>query len=188
MRILILSNSLVVTELFKLALDNDIKSEYKQNIDDANKNSYEIIFIDDTLINFEKQIENIESNLDYKELVIIANGDNEFSNKTLKKPFLPKDIRKIIEDINNELESKNEPANVLDLDEIERIKSIIELNEYEEKINKKKFADTLKSKESIKAKNKEAKKLIKELCKMSKKEQKELFGSAKVTIKIDYKD
>ena len=188
MRILILSNSLVVTELFKLALDSSIKSEYKQNIDNADKESYDIIFIDDSLVDFNKQIERIESDIEYNELIAIANEDNELVSKTLKKPFLPKDITKIIEDVKKEQEHKSEPANVLDLDEIERIKSIIELNEYEEKINRKKFTDSLKSKESIKAKNKEAKKLIKELCKMSKKEQKELFKSAKVTIKIDFKD
>jgi len=188
MHILILSNSLVVTELFKLALDNDIKSEFKQNINDANRDSYDIIFIDDSLIDFDKQIESIESEIDYKELVAITNSDNEYSNKILQKPFLPKDITNTINEIKQELEKKNEPANVLDLEEIEKIKSIIELNEYEDKLNKKSTIDSLKSKESFKAKNKEAKKLLKELCKMDNKEVKELFKSAKVTIKIDFKD
>jgi hypothetical protein len=77
---------------------------------------------------------------------------------------------------------------VLDLDEIERIKSIMALDDFEEELTKKDPIEALIAKENLKAKNKNAKKLLKELCKMEKKELKKLFKDAKVTIKIEFKD
>ena len=187
MRILILSNSLVVTELFKLALNQEnLDSEFKQNIKDASFASYDMIFVDESILNLKSQIEHIEDEIEYKELIAISNGEAEYASRVLKKPFLPEDIKKSIESFKEN--STKEPANVLDLEEIERIKSIIELNEYEDKLTQKSAVESLAAKESFKAKNKEAKKVLKELCKMDKKELKELFKNSKVTIKIDFKD
>jgi len=189
MSILIISNSLVVEEVFKIALANkNIQMEFVKNVEDANEDSYSVIFLDEGISNIKEQINIIDNYIDYSELVAIANNEKEYTDFLLKKPFLPQDIENIIEQINIELEKRAEPANVLDLEEIERIKSIIELNESDEEIIKENFLNKLYEKESFKAKNKKAKKLLKELCKMGKKERKELLDNAKITIKIEFKD
>jgi hypothetical protein len=187
MSILILSNSLIVIELFKIALlskDRDI--EFAQNISNIHKNRYDIVFVDENISNLNSQIDFIKSEIEYKELVAITNKPSEYATVTLQKPFLAEDINRLLEELEQK-EQKSEPANVLDLDEIEKIKSIMALNDYEENLTKKDPIEALNAKESFKAKNKSAKKVLKEICKMDKKELKELFKSAKVTIKIDFK-
>jgi hypothetical protein len=187
MSILILSNSLVVIELFKIALLSKYSNvEFAQSISSAQQDSYDIIFVDENISNLNSQIEDIESNIDYGELIAITNSPSEYATVTLKKPFLAEDINRLLEELEQK-KQESEPANVLDLDEIERIKSIMALNDYEENLIKKDPIEALSARESFKAKNKNAKKVLKELCKMDKKKLKELFKSAKVTIKIDFK-
>jgi len=189
MDILIVTNSPVVLEMFKMAfLDKDINMEFVKSVDEAKKDSYFIVFIDDTVLNIDSQIDTLENYINYNELVGIVANEADFANHILKKPFLPENLTSLVNSILKEADSKDEPANVLDLEEIEKIKSIIALNESEELFAKKSVVEKLKDKESFKAKNKKAKKILKELCKMSNSELDELFASAKVTIKVDFKD
>jgi hypothetical protein len=189
MKILVISNSTVIVEIFKLALENkDFELEFVNHIEDAKDDFYSIIFIEEDSLNIKEQIDIIENYINYKELVSIGTQEREYSNLLLKKPFLPKDIEKFIEQIDKDLEEKDEPANVLDLEEIEKIKSLIQESEIEEELIKKDAIEKFKDKESFKVKKKKAKKFLQELCLMDESVREELLDSAKITIKIEFKD
>ncbi len=189
MNILIISNSLVVLELFKkVAHEEEIEAEFVNSVFEATNDSYSAIFIDDILKDLDKEIEYIQNHFDYNYLIIIGKDSQNLASLTLPKPFLITDIKEILKDIKEE-SSEVDIKSVLDINEIEKIKKIMQEQERENSSKRKSgFKEALKEHKNIKAKNKEAKKLISYLCKMDKKELQKLFKEAKITLKIEFKD
>ena len=187
MNILIVSNSFVVEELLKLILKEKNNLEMQEDVEDAKRDSYDIIFIDDSVQNIVSQIEYAQNSLNTQVAFTTSIDSDIKANYIVVKPFLPQDIENIIE----QLEEKNIDSlqtNVLDPEEIAKIKELMqldeELEESKENIN---IQELLKAKISLKAKKKEAKELLLELCDLDKKDLKKLLKGAKVSIKIAYK-
>jgi len=124
------------------------------------------------------------------ELVLISSKkDNEIENidKILRKPFLPNDIKEILNSCRNE-EQKKIKTNILDPEEIAKIKELMGIEETSESIEyEKSYILMLEDKATLKVKNKKAKKLLYELSSLGKKELKKLLKDANITIKIKYK-
>jgi len=193
MNILVISNSLIVKELFKKAAKKeDIEIEFQNSVFNAQEEGYSAIFIDDSTKNLEQEIDFIQDNFDYNHLIIIAQEENKYNYQTLTKPFLLDDIIELIEELKEE-NSEVEINSVLDINEIEKIKELMQLTEEpkaKEKKKKKslKIKDILEEKKDIKLKNKELKKFLKKLSKADKKLINKLFDEATITLKIEFKD
>ena len=189
MNILIVSNSLVVEELLKLVLkDKDYNLEYQKDVEDADRNSYDIIFIDDSAQDLASQIEFAQDGLK-SQVALITSVDSDIkADHLIIKPFLPQDIETILDNLESR-ELSVVGTNILDPEEIAKIKELMQMDD-EVQDTKEENLDNivlLKDKKSLKLKKKEAKKLLLELCKLDKKELKKLLKGAKVSIKIAYK-
>ncbi len=182
MNILVISNALVVLELFKQAsAKKGIQAELVHSLKEAKGDSYSVIFIDDTIHRLKEEIDVIQNSFDYNELIIIGKESQNLASRTLPKPFLLEDILLLLEELEDEYGSLVQ--SVLDINEIEKIKKLMQ--ETEETAHS--LLDNLKEQKKLKAKNKEAKQLLKELCTLEKKELKKLFKKYKISIKIERK-
>ncbi len=186
MNILVISQSSIVIELLKLIFkDESINSEHIKSVDSASSDSYDIIFVDDSIYDLDEEIEDIKDNISYKKLVLIGSSDidNEF-DIVVKKPFLPKDIEEILDDIDEIEDSSDAGTNVLDINEIEKIKELMNMDD-EDDIED--IIDRLNRREDIKLKGKDAKEFLYECRGLTKKELKKLLKGAKIKINIKFK-
>ena len=220
MKILVISNSIVINKLLSLTFDkNDIDSEIVSDIDDATSKDYSLIFIDDILSNLGNIIATIKKDFDFFKLIIISNKEDlkAVGDLLLNKPFQGQDVQELLDSINlneelifddeeDELEDIDEDeeldielnslikrrnedkTNILDPNEIERIKALMALEADEEEIlgDTTSFVDKMRAKESLKLKSKHSKQLLKELAILNKKELKKLLKGAKIRIKVEY--
>ncbi len=190
MNILVISYSTIVMELLNLVFkDGNIQSEHAKLSDEAKNDSYDVIFIDDSTPNLVDEIENIKDNFSYSKLILIGNSvDSTLVDIVVKKPFLPKDIKDILKKINSTTNKENisiKETNVLNYDEIAKIKELMALTEIDE--DKLSVIEKLEQNISQKLKGKEAKEFLYECRGLTKKELKKLLKGAKVSIKISYK-
>jgi len=197
MNILVISNSVIVKELIRLATKEcNYNIEYQNSAKDAQDLNYCLVFIDDSLQDFNSQLEFIKSKL-AKSTVLLSNNKikpNRYIDYTINKPFLPNDIKDILDkcEKSNKKEEPNKKieTSILNPEEIAKIKTLMEM-ELNEDINEieddKSYILMLEEKESLKLKSKKAKKLLYELGSLGKKEFKKLLKDAKVSIKIEYK-
>ena len=185
MNILIVSASFVVEELLKLILkDKNYKLETQEDIEEAKRDNYDIIFIDDSVKDISSQIEYAQGELK-SQVALITTADSTIeADYTIIKPFLPYDIENIIEQLKDKIITST-PTNILDPEEIAKIKELMQIDE--ELDNKEDFLESLQQKRELKVKKREAKELLLELCGLDRKELKQLLKGAKVSIKIDYK-
>jgi len=187
MNILVVSYSTIVIELLKLVFkENSIKNEHIKSVNNAKSDSFSVIFIDDSTINLKEQLEDIINNFSYSKLVFIGNADKNIENMVdivVKKPFLPKDIKEIIDDI--DFNKENVRTSVLDAQEIAKIKELMNLDD--EILNNNNIFDNLRDKKDIILKRKEAKDFLLDCTKQSKKELKKMLKGAKISVKIKFK-
>lgn len=190
MNILVISYSSVVIELLKLVFkDDNIKSEHIKSTDNAQSESYDIVFIDDSTPNLKEQIEDLRDNFSYAKLILIGNcSSEELVDIVVKKPFLPKDIKEIIKDVKFNLQNRisKKETNVLNLEEIAKIKELMALDDIK-KSKEITTIDKLEEKTNLKLKGKDAKEFLYECRGLTKKELKKLLKGAKISIKINYK-
>ena len=186
MNILVISYSSIVIELLKLVFkDNNIKSEYTKSTDNAQNDSYDIIFIDDSTPNLIEQIEKIKENFDYFKLILIGKLDNKnLVDIIITKPFLPKDIKDIVDGIKKEKKKANTKTHILDFEEITKIKELMALDDDKKELS---TLDKLEQKKSLKLKGKDAREFLYECRGLTKKELKRLLKGAKISIKINFK-
>ncbi len=192
MNILVVSYSSTVAELLKLVFKGGkIESENIRNSDSAKYDSYDVIFIDDSVPNLQEEIEVIKDNFSYKKIILLGSSKSSENlvDIVVKKPFLPKDIDSVLKSIEDELSSKSESA-VLNIEEIEKIKALMNLDsetQEEEEEDYIDLIDRINRRESLKIKGKEAREFLYDCRGLTKKELKKLLKSAKVTIKIEFK-
>jgi hypothetical protein len=197
MKSLVISNSKILLQFFELVLDK--RAEYVDKAKNAKSKRYNLVFIDD-ILDVKKEIDYIKKHLKYNYLILVGNDKKyrDFVDLVLKKPFLPRDIEDLVErlkdnkrilkleDVISDLELYEEEmetikTNILDPDEVAKIKELIPKDESQ-------IFSIINGKKKAKLKNKKAKKLLEEICKLSKKEKKKLLKDAKVVIKIKFKD
>jgi hypothetical protein len=186
MNILVISYSSIVIELLKLVFkDSNIKSEHTKSAKSAQSDSYDIIFIDDSSPDLKEQIIDIQDNFSFTKLILIGSCDcEELVDSSVKKPFLPKDIKDIIDSTQEELKQK---SNVLNLEEIAKIKELMAQEDISQEGDTQSPIDALVEQENLKLKGKDAKEFLYECRGLTKKELKKLLKGAKVSVKIEYK-
>ena len=232
MKILVISDSVVVNKLLSLSFDkNGIDSEIVSDVDDASSRDYSIVFIDDILRDLSQTLTKVKKELFFSKLVLISNKKEleALCDFLLSKPFQSSDVQKLLDsiDLNDDLVFDDEDeiddfedeeeifdddslddeedsdleeinkiinkqddnkTNILDPDEIERIKALMVLEADEDDIlsDDVSFVDKLKSKEGFKLKTKDSKRFLKELIRLNKSELKRLLKGAKIRIRVEY--
>ncbi len=185
MNIIVISRSAVVKELLKLTLNKEnLSTQYTDSSKNIGNSSYDFIFLDDSVINLDMELEYINSNLSKGKLIFIGNNKQILSkvDKAVKKPFLPRDIESIIKEAPKKKEIK---TNILDPQEIAKIKELMECDISDSmELN---YIDLLEDRQDLNLKKKDAKELLYDLSTLSKKEIKKLLKGAKVSIKINFK-
>ncbi len=177
----IISNSLIVNELLKLIFkkrEERIDFTKESNID---KLSNSLVIIDDSIADLDTTIHNLK--LQNNRIILLGESRSNVDYR-VDKPFLPKDIENILEEINNR--SKVVQTNILDPDEIAHIKALMALDD-EEETTLTPF-EKLKERKSFHIKGKEAKELLFSLAELHPKELKKLLKKSKVSIKISFKE
>ena len=111
MRILLLSQNQVVRDMVRLAIsDMKVSLEVAESMEEIKHDRYDMLLVDE-LFAEKRLIREIPKKLLIKESVLLAGFSDEnrkFFDKILKKPFLPKDIRVMIEKNMAKLEEEPE--------------------------------------------------------------------------------
>jgi hypothetical protein len=147
MRVLLISHNHTVQEVVTLALQEmkGVELVMAQAADHVEPTTYDLIFVDDALPSYQESIV-LAQTLGVHEIVLLAQGTNTDAQRyprVIRKPFLPSDIRsevetkcaeiaqpapkaKEIHTKKNKKHKKKSHTNVLDLDEITTIKTLLE--------------------------------------------------------------
>ncbi len=149
MHILLINNNPVVSRLFTLCTrDVHMILEEVEDIDTLTRKHYDVVFVDEAL--YEGKVQNLNMLLSMQKKILLSNVDIEISDfdMTIKKPFLPSQIIDVLESIveeDNAIEEKNvvevenievekhsvtSDTKVLNSDEIERIKALLDMDDY----------------------------------------------------------
>ncbi|PHS34155.1 MAG: hypothetical protein COA92_03770 [Sulfurovum sp.] len=153
MNILLINDNPVVSRLLVLCTRGEhIQLEEVQTIEHIARKSYDVVFIDEAL--YLGKVQNLNAILAIQKKILLSKEDIEISDfdMTIKKPFLPSQIIKVLENINEQykeetdiLEVENEEVveltsssntNVLDSNEIEKIKELLNMDEDEQELHK----------------------------------------------------
>jgi len=138
MRVLLLSPSRVVHELVKLGTVSleEVELDITRAPDEVGGDRYDVLLIDDRYL-LEEAGDPLEHLLAGKKVLLGAEKISGFSSfdTVIKKPFLPEDIRKLLEEIpEQEIEipsssssvERRPSTEVLDAEEIEKIRSLLD--------------------------------------------------------------
>jgi len=146
-KILLINASPVVSRLFALCIrDRDIElDEVEKSGDIEYGKAYDLLVVDDASYNPSIQNFITKSSLNYKLFISYEEGKVAGFDKTVKKPFLPSRILEIIEHVPvkevvqeeepilfaspPEEKSRSNQPHVLDSEEIEKIKSLLDMDE-----------------------------------------------------------
>lgn len=149
MHILLINNNPVVSRLFTLCTrDVHMILEEVEDIETLARKHYDVVFVDEAL--YEGKVQNLNVLLDMQIKILLSSVDLEINDfdMTIKKPFLPSQIIDVLENIVEE-DSKIEEKNVVEVEnieidehsvisdtkvlnsaEIERIKSLLDMDDY----------------------------------------------------------
>jgi hypothetical protein len=217
MKILLLSQNHTVTNMITLALESikNLNLDVVETIDNIKEKEYKWILVNDT---FPLYIESLAlaKKLGNPHTVILHQPGNamiERFDHHIEKPFLPSEILEVVSPDNNQTESldtkideekkekkkrkrkkkkfksvETEP-NILNLDEIETIKALLEEDGLEI-VHEEELVETVLSEGTSEIKKKKKKntnkELLKALKKMKPKRIRKLLKGAKVKIKISF--
>ena len=129
MHILLINDNPLVSQLLLLCTRNEnMVLEETTSVAKMKRNSYDVVFIDER--SYTEEILNLSTIISIGKKVLLSNTDierNDFDT-ILRKPFLPSQIKEILDrkkqDSTHDLKTK-----VLDKQEIETIKNLLEMDE-----------------------------------------------------------
>ncbi len=156
MRVLLINTNPVVSRLMRLCIkDEHALLDEVSSLDNLNE-PYDIVFIDDIMYGeiSHETLQNIERS---KLVLFSAQKDIEvpsFIDEVIKKPFLPSRVIEVIESVDElyphtpetavqdeeevsediSIDLKEHDNQILDINEIEKIKSLLETNDNEEEV------------------------------------------------------
>lgn len=145
MHILLINSNPVVSRLLMLCTRNaDHILEEVEDVDTLQQEYYDFVFIDESL--YEGDVLTLENRVTIGRKILFSNEDVQLStfDMTIKKPFLPSQILELFETeynshaldtfINDDMDVViEEPQEqVLDDNEIEKIKNLLEMDDYPE--------------------------------------------------------
>ncbi|MCF6245157.1 MAG: hypothetical protein L3J43_08985 [Sulfurovum sp.] len=132
MHILLINKNPVVSRLFSLVTRNEsIILEEVKKIEALKRDTYDIVFVDESV--YEGKVKKLQDyiNVDKKILFTHSNLVTDAFDITIKKPFLPSQILEVLEvksNIKNDLEADAMSTQVLDSHEVEKIKELLDMN------------------------------------------------------------
>ena len=129
MHILLINDNPLVSQLLLLCTRNEnMVLEETTSVAKMKRNSYDVVFIDER--SYTEEILNLSTIVSIGKKILLSNTDierNDFDT-ILRKPFLPSQIKEILDrkkqDSTHDLKTK-----VLDKQEIETIKNLLEMDE-----------------------------------------------------------
>jgi len=155
MNILLINDNPVVSRLLALCTrDEDMVLEEVQGLDAIEHTHYDVVFVDEG--SYEGEVMNLSEGVTIGKKVLLSNADVEINDfdMTIKKPFLPSQIIEVLESIEehthvNETTEKDIPSifplsteeddqeeeidvshtQVLDENELEKIKGLLEMDD-----------------------------------------------------------
>ncbi len=134
MNILLINNNPVVSRLLSLCTrDKSIILEEIIEIEESKHDMYDIVFVDES--SYKGKAQNLNEYLTIKKKVFFThtNMSSLDFDVFIQKPFLPSQILEVIESLENKkdelVEEKMAKTQVLDGDEVEKIKELLEMNE-----------------------------------------------------------
>jgi hypothetical protein len=157
MNVLLINNNPVVSRLLSLCTrDEYIIFEEVKVVSDTQRNAYDIVFVD--IDSYSNEIATLDNVLQVRKKILLSKIDEELDDFDLivKKPFLPSQIIEIIKNVDEEENVKDEldvpsifplkteeeeestndeetsKVQVLDTDEIEKIKALLDMDEESE--------------------------------------------------------
>jgi len=131
MHILLINDNPVVSRLMALCVQNeDILLEEVKNIDNTNRDTYDIVFVDEA--SYRKTIQHLKHKLRIEKSILFTNNDVKISDfdMQIKKPFLPSEIKEIFKQIKEKNTSQSN-TRILDSNEVEKIKDLLNMDENE---------------------------------------------------------
>lgn len=196
MKILLLSHNHVVREFVGLGADKaDAKFDFVESVADIDIDSYDIFFVDDRG-DYLSQCSKLITNLNSCKTVLLyskADSNHEKFDIEIKKPFLPSDIKYIIEN-SDTIDEPLYGEQILNLNDIDEIKGLLDDEVYDKTLPIPTLADRIKqTKKDIKKIEKTKKseenmeiKLLNAITKMEPKKIRKLLSGAEVTISIKF--
>lgn len=150
MKILLINANPVVSRLFTLCTRaEDIVLDEVKRMGKSKETDYDILFVDDA--SYDKDVEALLEKRSMKKKVLISYVENDVKgfDETIKKPFLPSQITKVIDSIDmsdsiEENKQEDEEAfniiadtgtEVLDGNEIEKIKALLDMDNEDTALN-----------------------------------------------------
>lgn len=136
MNILLINNNPVVSRLLMLCTrDESMILEEIRDLNEIKRDSYDIVFVDEAL--YEGKVQNLSGYVTTQKKVLFTNIDSSLStfDVVIQKPFLPSQVLEVIESLNdkkNQQEQEEDNAQktqVLDDNEVEKIKELLDMNE-----------------------------------------------------------
>jgi len=138
MHILLINANPVVSRLLTLCTRNaEIILEETEDITLVKRKQYDIIFVDEE--SYKDDVLQLDSYIDTNKKVLFSNEDVVISafDTTIKKPFLPSQIMSLLKNIeDNDGKVIAEEPQVLDGGEIEKIKSLLYMDEEDDILEK----------------------------------------------------
>lgn len=129
MHILLINNNPVVSRLLKLCVKSrDIEIEEIEDAKKASKESYDILFVDDRLYSDDVSLFMEHATLFKSVLFCFEKEYYHLFDKTIKKPFLPSQITQVLDEVSKALKQKKQQNSVLDSDELQKIKALLDLD------------------------------------------------------------
>ena len=160
MNILLINDNPVVSRLLVLCTRGEhIQLEEVQDIEHIARKSYDVVFVDEAV--YAGAVQNLNTILTIQKKILLSKEDIEISDfdMTIKKPFLPSQIIEVLENIdeqdklteetdisevgNEEVVEVASPSNtnVLDSNEIEKIKELLNMDENEQESHKEELSE-----------------------------------------------
>jgi len=131
MHILLINNNPVVSRLLSFCLKKEtIVLEEIEDIESCKRDKYHIVFVDEAL--YDEKLQRLKDTMTIQKTVIFTHTlmDSSHFDVAIQKPFLPSQILEIVESLNEESPASTQ---VLDSNEVEKIKALLEVNEKEYK-------------------------------------------------------
>jgi len=133
MNILLINKNPVVSRLLSLCTrDASIELEELESIEACKRDKYDVVFVDEAVYEGKVQKLNEYLSLEKKVLFTHTNITTSDFDVVIQKPFLPSEILEVLERLNDKQEKEEEDTRstqVLDSNEVEKIKELLEVNE-----------------------------------------------------------
>jgi len=192
MKVLLLTRNHVVREFVELVADRvGVDLDVYEHVSDVDGDAYDLLFVDDRGELLEESIV-LRERLKTSQSIVLFGEESVLHasfDRKIKKPFLPSDIQRILEE--QQMTEEDTADQILNLQDIEEIKSLLEdegmeIVSEEDLVDEITMENTLQIMETETVNNTVEEKLLKALLGMEPKKIRKLLKGAEVTLRIKF--